>query len=607
MSEQRPVPPRTPAGAHTALWRAGAEPLNRKDPDRIGPYLPLGLLGSGGMGRVYLARPADGSPGLAAVKVIRPEYAEDPGFRRRFEHEAAVHARVGTCHSPPLLGTGFHEDLLWMATEYLPGLDVAEAVRESGPLPPAAVWRLVGDLGQALMDLGAAGIVHRDLKPSNVLLTAASAHVIDFGVSKAADASAITGTGNRVGTPAYMSPEHLREGRCDTASDVFSLAGTLVYAATGHAPFGDGTGVDVMHRVAFEEPNRELIEEISTADAELGALLSACLAKDPGLRPGPQDLIGAAARRAVPVGWPEPLNGELAGRQRAYEELRGSALPSDPTPGRETAVATGDPEAAHPVEKAADTGTGADRAEASGTADTAGATGPAGASATAETTVTGSRRDRRLLAAVATGVAVSLAAAGAVLLTRQDAPASAAPGMPGAATRAHEAPSHRAARPGGPDTTTPTTSVAPGGTAAEGNPNPVPDGGTPRPDDTGRNGSAPSAAPGGTSAGPDPAPSASVPASTPSPTPTQSAAPAWVTDCTHYSGSELTRRGDTGERVLQVQCMLSKRGYDLGKRGVDGKFSKATKMAVRQFQTDRGLAVDGKVGPETWAALRSTT
>jgi len=236
---------------------------------------------------------------------------------------------------------------------------------------------------------------------------------------------------------------------------------------------------------------------------------------------------------------------------------------------------------------------GADRAEAS---------------RTAETTVTDSRRDRRLLAAVATGVAVSLAAAGAVLLTRQDAPASAAPGsVPGAATRAHEAPSHQAARPGGPDTTTPSTSVAPNGTATEGNPDPVPDGGTPRPDATGRNGSAPSAAPGGTSAAPDPTPSASAPASTPSPTPTQSTAPVWLTDCTHYSGSELTRRGDTGERVLQVQCMLSKRGYDLGKRGVDGKFGKATKMAVRQFQTDRGLAVDGKVGPDTWAALRSTT
>jgi serine/threonine protein kinase len=100
--------------------------------------------------------------------------------------------------------------------------------------------------------------------------------VIDFGISKAIDASTITGTGVRVGTPAYMSPEHLRTGRSDTASDVFSLAGTLVYAAVGRAPFGDGTGVDVMHRVAFEEPDPELIAEISAADHALGSLLTAC-------------------------------------------------------------------------------------------------------------------------------------------------------------------------------------------------------------------------------------------------------------------------------------------------------------------------------------------
>lgn len=165
-------------------------------------------------------------------------------------------------------------------------------------------------MGQALAALAVAGIVHRDLKPSNVLLSVRGAHVIDFGISKAADASAITGTGNRVGTPAYMSPEHLREGRSDTASDVFSLGGTLVYATTGRAPFGDGTGVDVMHRVAFEEPNPEVIAEISAADADLGYLLTACLDKDPARRPTPQDLIDAAGTPAVSSAWPQPL-GEM--------------------------------------------------------------------------------------------------------------------------------------------------------------------------------------------------------------------------------------------------------------------------------------------------------
>ena len=130
--------------AAAALRQTGALPLRLGDPRRVGPYAPVALLGSGGMGRVYLARPADDSPGLVAVKVIRPEYAEDPRFRRRFEREAAVHARLSTPHAPRLCGTGFEDELLWMATEYLPGFDLAEAVREDGTLETGAVWRLVG-------------------------------------------------------------------------------------------------------------------------------------------------------------------------------------------------------------------------------------------------------------------------------------------------------------------------------------------------------------------------------------------------------------------------------------------------------------------------------
>ncbi len=308
-----------------ALRQAGAAPLRPADPERIGPYVPLALLGSGGMGRVYLARPADDGPGLFAVKVIRPEYAEDPTFRRRFEQEALVHGRVRSPRAPRLCGTGFQDELLWMATEYLAALDLTEAVREDGALESGAVWRLVAELGQALADLAATGIVHRDLKPSNVLLSLRGAHVIDFGISKAADASAITGTGNRVGTPAYMSPEYLRTGHCDATSDVFSLAGTLIYALAGRAPFGDGTGVDVMHRVAFEEPDAEVIGEITATDPALGALLAACLAKEPERRPTPRQLIEAARASAgastEASRWPEPLLGRVLERQRAYDVL----------------------------------------------------------------------------------------------------------------------------------------------------------------------------------------------------------------------------------------------------------------------------------------------
>lgn len=313
MPEQQPA---------AVLERVGALPLPGGGPTRIGPYALVGVLGSGGMGRVYLGRPADGGPGLVAVKVIRPEYAEDPSFRRRFEREAAVVGRVRSAYAPQLTGTGFDGELLWMGTEFIPGISLATAVREYGPLEPAGVWRLVGNLGRAVSALAAVGVVHRDLKPSNVILSGRGAHVIDFGISHSVESTAITSTGARVGTPAYMSPEHLRDGRTDTASDVFSLACTLVYAATGTAPFGDGTGVDVMHRVAYEPPRQEVLGALAAADPRLAELLGACLAKEPERRPIPQYLADAAARsQGAEPQWQEPLAGQVRERQRAFEVL----------------------------------------------------------------------------------------------------------------------------------------------------------------------------------------------------------------------------------------------------------------------------------------------
>ncbi|MFE7836144.1 protein kinase [Streptomyces sp. NPDC057474] len=559
--------------------------------------MSLGLLGSGGMGRVYLARPADGGPDLVAVKVIRPEYAEDVRFRRRFEQEASVHSRVRTPRMPRLAGTGFRDELLWMATEYLPGLDLAAAVHEDGPLPAVAVRRLVAELGQALADLSAAGIVHRDLKPSNVLLSARGAHVIDFGIAKAADASAITGTGNRVGTPAYMSPEYLRTGACDTASDVFSLACTLVFAATGRAPFGDGTGVDVMHRVAFEEPNPDVLAEIAAADAPLAALLSAGLAKEPGQRPTPGQLIEAAgpdspgSEAAGPSGafdWPEPLGGRVLARQRACDTLR--RLPLE-QPGPEPLVKASAPAAAPPSPSA------------DAPAQPLRPTPPR----------TRTRRKRVLIGAA--GLALCMATAGVVALTLLSPATTTASPQRGTATSADALPGDAA-------------SVS--ATAASGGADADPDGGSevsevsgeddrPSADgDTARPDASDSGSGSGSATGDDdphtdstaPAPKTSAPTET-TPTPslasTEPSSPAWLTDCTYYYGNGRTRLGNTGKRVLQVQCMLSKRGYSLGGGGVDGEFDAGTEAAVQSFQRDKGLLVtDGVVRPRVWTALRST-
>jgi hypothetical protein len=743
-----------------ALRQTGAAPLRPADPELIGPYVPLALLGSGGMGRVYLARPSDDAPGLFAVKVIRPEYAEDPTFRRRFEHEALVHGRVRTPRAPRLCGTGFQDELLWMATEYLPALDLADAVREGGALEPGAVWRLVAELGQALADLAATGIVHRDLKPSNVLLSLGGAHVIDFGISKAADASSITGTGNRVGTPAYMSPEYLRTGHCDAASDVFSLAGTLIYAAAGRAPFGDGTGVDVMHRVAFEEPAAEVIGEITAADPALGTLLAACLAKDPGQRPTPAGLIEAAASarraasgasavgqadgdawgrpRGVDVGgragdseaaeraggdaWRGPRGVDLGGRAGDFEaaasswgatpgasaaERAGDARggPRGADPGGRAGASEGARERADGSEAAASSQgaiPGARAAEQSGgdgrrghrEADPSGRAGssvgareragsmwpeslharvverqraydvlyrvpvaraaelrspghrpnpalpvPAGGAvpvlpaspaepvgvASAETSP-GQRRPtgvlawvrRRPVPAGAAALALCALAALAVVLARPEDRTTAAP--PGtvataSADAAVEAGASSPTEESPEGKSVPTTSGS-GTETADGPAVPSQISGATAGDDDGGSDGDGESAPGtptdaatDTGTGADPGTDGGT-GVTPTPSPvsssTEPASAPWVTECTYYAGKARTELGDSGKRVMQVQCILLERGYDIGGTGVDGVFGAGLEAAVSSFQSDKGLAADGIVRRATWPVLRAT-
>ncbi len=664
MSDQRPASPYSPATADAALEQVGAAPMRPADPERVGPYVPFGVLGSGGMGRVYLARPTDDSPGLAAVKVIRPEYAEDSEFRRRFEREAAVHERAGAPYAPELLGTGFQDELLWMATQYLPGLSLADTVRDCGVLEPTGAWRLLAELGRALSALAAAGIVHRDLKPSNVILSGQGAHVIDFGISQAADSSAITTTGNRVGTPAFMSPEYLREGHCDTASDVFSLAGTLIYATTGRAPFGSGTGVDVMHRVAFEEPKPELMNELSAADASLAALLSACLAKVPAGRPTPQQLIDAAAAHPLRTlhppdtrtpSWQEPLDSRLRARRRACDVLRqasaqqtghfgtptqrvlfpapgpafgsatppgalgsgsGSAPTSAPASAQASAPGYAPTPAAHPTPPPAANPTPTPTPAAHPTPPPTPAPAPAPAPGGWPTA---GRGRKKIYLAVATGLAVCAVAMSAFLLTR---PASEDTASSSPTAVASTAPDDKARPPlpGSHETSTAPSvekadnadgkdeegeegeeegkgsssgyaSWSTGGTGGQDLPTDVP-----------------TAASGGSGNGggtaPSPAPTTATATATATAEPTT---PAWISQCTYYSGTELTRRGDRNQRVAQVQCMLTKRGYSVGAAGVDGRFGKGTYSAVKLFQSDKGLDVDGIVGPNTWAALRRST
>ena len=251
--------------------------LQPGDPQRIGPYVLLGRLGSGGMGRVYLAR----SPGgrMVAVKVIRANLAEDAGFRARFAREVSAARKVGGLFTAAVVDADVDGPVPWLVTAYVPGTSLSDAVERQGPLPENSVLALAAGLAEGLIAIHAAGVIHRDLKPSNVLLAQDGPRIIDFGISSAAGATSLTGTGFMIGSPGFMSPEQAEGLTVGPASDIFSLAGVLIYAARGEGPFGSGDTAALLYRVVHGKPNTDNVPE------NLRPLIKRSLSRDPKRRP----------------------------------------------------------------------------------------------------------------------------------------------------------------------------------------------------------------------------------------------------------------------------------------------------------------------------------
>ncbi|MFD2417264.1 protein kinase domain-containing protein [Amycolatopsis pigmentata] len=282
-------------------------PLQDGDPRRAGPFRLQGVLGTGAMGRVYLAH----TPGkqAVAVKVLRGEFADDVEFRRRFRREVDAARAVHGLFTAPVIDADPDAARPWLATAYVAGPSLRETVTTHGPLPVEAVVRIAAAVAEGLRAVHAAGIVHRDLNPGNVLLAADGPKVIDFGIARAADASHLTRTGAPVGTAAFMAPEQATGGEVGPASDVFSLGALLTYAATGKPPFGEGPAETSLYRVVHAEPDLDGID-----DESLRALIGDCLAKDPEQRPAPAELVARLDPTAtLPQGWPPPaVAAELA-------------------------------------------------------------------------------------------------------------------------------------------------------------------------------------------------------------------------------------------------------------------------------------------------------
>lgn len=330
------------------------EPLTAEDPELVGPYRVLGRLGAGGMGRVYLARSRSGL--LVAVKTIRDVLVEDPGFRERFAREVAAARRVSGVFTAAVVEADAEARYPWLATAYVAAPSLDALVREAGPLPiPAVLWIGAG-IAEALESIHAAGLVHRDLKPSNVLVSRENTKVIDFGIARAVGGTRNLTQSGVIGTPSFMSPEQAVDTAAVTeAADIYSLGATLLYAATGHEPYGGNTPINVLARLLTEPP------DFADVPAELEPLIRACMDRDAAQRPTAGGLLEQFAeyrarefpqavdaedwlppsafavvveheRRARPAAsgeWPEQRTGEPAGPDGTLPKI-----PAPPQPGR---------------------------------------------------------------------------------------------------------------------------------------------------------------------------------------------------------------------------------------------------------------------------------
>ncbi|WP_158712351.1 protein kinase domain-containing protein [Streptomyces sp. NRRL F-5135] len=295
------------------------EDLDPADPSVVGGYPLLARLGGGGMGQVYLSRTASGRP--LAVKTIRAELGDEPGFEERFVREIRNSDRVRSPWTATVVDyspAGARPQ--WLATEYVPAPSLGEWLERYGPLPEPALLSLAAELTGALRAVHGADMVHRDVKPSNVLLARERPRLIDFGVARAADDPRHTRTGGVIGSPGYLAPEQAVGTDVGAPADVFSLAAVVACAATGRGPFSPtGTGGSaapaLLYRIVHEEPDLAGVPE------KLLPILRDCLAKDPAARPT-ADQLGERLERvgAVPGRWSEVCPPALEGEAEAREE-----------------------------------------------------------------------------------------------------------------------------------------------------------------------------------------------------------------------------------------------------------------------------------------------
>ncbi|GAA3506694.1 serine/threonine-protein kinase [Streptomyces prasinosporus] len=300
--------------------------LRREDPRVVGSFRLHRRLGAGGMGVVYLGSDKKGQ--RVALKVIRPDLAEDQEFRSRFAREVSAARRIRGGCTARLVAADLDADRPWFATQYVPGPSLHDKVVDEGPLGAAEVAAIGAALSEGLVAVHEAGVVHRDLKPSNILLSPKGPRIIDFGIAWATGASTLTHVGTAVGSPGFLAPEQVRGAAVTPATDVFSLGATLAYASMGDSPFGHGSSEVMLYRVVHEEAQLHGVPDA------LAPLVRACLAKNPEERPSTlqlslrlKEIAAREAQGLADVRPPSPRAGEA---DRPTGRLAGARPDSHP-------------------------------------------------------------------------------------------------------------------------------------------------------------------------------------------------------------------------------------------------------------------------------------
>ena len=217
---------------------------------QIGEYSVDALLGEGGMGKVYTATGPDG--GRVALKLVKDDYARDETFRRRFYREARIAQTVKHPNVVPVLDTGEHDGLPYMAQRFIEasdgqGMSLDDKLKRDGPLDVQTAVRICTDVAAGLEALWAAGMVHRDVKPANILLDESGrAYITDFGLAKDTQGSLLTLPGQALGSMDYMAPEQIRGEAVTAATDIYALGCVMYESMCGRPPFAEVQGMRIL-------------------------------------------------------------------------------------------------------------------------------------------------------------------------------------------------------------------------------------------------------------------------------------------------------------------------------------------------------------------------